>query len=1004
MDASSGRPADMFAGRQQELAALGAALATASAGEPRFVLIQGEAGIGKSALIAKFLADNLIVPVIAVSGEESEARLPYGMVQQLAAGGARLARDALDGLDLLCQHPPPPDADPLAVGAELLALFSGLQRSASGVSALQGNASQAVRSQASASPASPSQASRSQASASPPSPSHASAPQPGATIALAIEDLQWIDLASARALLFAFRRFSSDRVLVLLTSRAGASPQLGGGWERFFASDRRVIRLVLSGLGTDETDMLCRALGRPGLARPSVERLRAQTAGNPLLIRALLTELTDRELRAVDGPQHVPSSLSEVAAHRLATLSPAARDVVAAVAVLGEHFSLAEIATLTGAADSSAALGEAEREGFLLERETPAGWQVSFSHSLFRQAVYQNLGAERRRALHLRAAAALAGEAALAHRSAAAVDVDPLLASDLDEAADRAVLAGKLSLAARYRREAAAITVRGPERDERMLSAFELLIRSADAAGADSARAVIEQLPASARRDAALGQLAVITARPLDAQNLLRAAWEAADPITDAAARAEAALGLGIVLGISGSFSESARWLDRALAGASGCEPQFNAARGMRAVLLALSGAASTALDLFGDLPQRAAMVPVDQTDAVTYRGLVKLWTGNLDGAVDDLSLVVSRFHAGLQLRFPGQPLAYLSEAEFRLGRWDDAQGHAELAVSLAIDADRRYDLPFVHSAAARVPACRGDWALAAAHVTAAGEAARPLGGLAEIFVASARGIAGFAQDDPQEVLRGAAMALAIPEIDCYDDPSAFWWRPLQIWALIRTGELDSAATVLAAFEARAAERDEHLAQINAAWLSGQLMMARDEPEEAGQALAQGSELCGGEPFPFHRGLLKLEHGRCLSQLRQRKAAIAAFQAADEVFTALGAQPFTQSARAQLAALGVRPRHGDAPDLRGLTGQELRVARAVAAGLSNREVAAGLYLSPKTVEYHLSSVFAKLGVSSRHQLAARIPTHEIRAPARPEPPGPGKNLGKLPKSARWVTS
>jgi DNA-binding CsgD family transcriptional regulator len=949
--ALSARPAEVFVGRKQELVALARALDEVAAGEPRFVLIQGEAGIGKSSLIARFLQHNSTMPVAAASGEESETYLPYGMVQQLATSGARLTPDALDGLDLLSRHPPPPDADPLAVGAQLLALISGLQSNGLQGSGLPGSE----------------------------------------VVALLIEDLQWIDLASARALLFAFRRLTADRVLVLLSSRAGASPQLGEGWERFFASDRRVTRLILTGLATDETDMLCRVLGRSGLTARNVERLREHTAGNPLLIRALLAELTDRELRAADGPLHAPRSLAELVAHRLATLSQAARDVVAATAVLGDHSSLAEVVYVTGAADSSAALGESERAGFLVERQTPSGWQVSFVHPLFRQAVYQNLGAERRRALHLRAATAVAGDAALAHRSAAAVGPDPDLATDLDDAADKAALAGKLSLAARYRQQAAAITVRGPERDERVLSAFELLIRCADAARADAARPVVEQLPASSRRDAALGQLAVLTARPLDAQNLLRAAWDAGDPVTDAVARAEAAFGLGVLLGISGSFADSTIWLDRALASASGTEPRFNAARGMRAILLTLSGAGGTALDLFRDLPQRAASVPLAQTDAVTYRGLVKLWTGNLDGAVEDLALVVSRFHAGLQLRFPGQPLAYLSEAEFRLGRWDHCQSHAELAVSLARDADRRYDLPFVYSAAARVPACRGDWAVAAAQVTAAEDAARTFGGFAEIFAASARSILGFSRDDPHEVLRGAAMALAVPEIDCYDDPSAFWWRPLQIWALIRIGQLDEAAATLTAFESRAAERNEHLALINAAWMHGLLAMARDDLEQASQALAQGSGLCGGEPLPFHRGLLDFEHGRCLSRLRQRKAAITALRAADEVFTTLGAQPFAQSARSELAALGVRPRHGDDLDLRGLTTKELRVAQAVAAGLSNREAASRLYISPKTVEFHLSSIFAKLGVSSRHQLAARIPSHDVPGvPARREASDQGK--------------
>ena len=940
----SARSAEVFVGREEELTTLAAVLGEVSAGEPRFVLIQGEAGIGKSSLISEFLAGRENLPVVTASGEESEAYLPYGLVHQLAVSGARISPDALGGLDLLSRAPPPPGADPLAVGVELLALVSSLQGSD--------------------------------------------------VIAVVIEDLQWMDLASARALLFAFRRLSADRVLVLLSSRSGANPEFGGGWERFIRSDRRVTPLILSGLDIDETGALCRALGRSGLTTRGLQRLREQTGGNPLLTRALLAEATDTELKAPDGSLHAPSSLADVVAHRLAMLSPAARDVVAAAAVLGDNCSLAEVAEVIGTADAAAALGEAEQAGFLLERQSTSGWRISFVHLLFRQAVYQDLGAMRRRELHLRAATAVAGDAALAHRSAAAVGPDRELATDLDEAASRAMLAGKLSLAARYRQQAAAVTARGPEHDERILSAFELLVRSADAALADAARPDVEQLAASSRRDTSLGQLALVTARPLEAETLLRAAWDARDPLAEVAAGAEAAFGLGILLGISGRFTESSIWLNRALASASGNEPWLGTGKGMLAVLDTLSGAAGKALGLFGDLPQRAAMVPLAQTDSVTYRGLVKVWTGDLEGAVDDLALVVSRMHAGLQLRFPGQPLAFLADAEFRLGRWDDSHGHAELAVSLAIDTDRRYDLAFVHSAAARVPACRGDWAAAVSHVTTAVGAAGTFGGFAAVYAASARSILGFARDDPREALRGAAMALAVREIDCYDDPSAFWWRPLQIWALIRIGQFDDAATTLTAFESRAAERDEQLALINAAWLRGQLAMAHDDLNEADQALLQGLDRCGGQPFPFHRGLLQLQHGRCLSRMQRRKAAITAFRSADQVFTTLGARPFTQSARSQLDALGLRARHGDDADLGGLTIQELRVARAVAAGLSNREVASQLYLSPKTVEFHLSSVFAKLGLSSRRQLAARIHDRAVPAvPGRRETTAQGKTWG-----------
>jgi DNA-binding CsgD family transcriptional regulator len=927
-DRTHARPKRVFVGRAPELAELSAALAAAHASDPQVVLIEGEAGIGKSSLISQFFGGQPSVPVVTASGEEAEAFLPYGLVEQLTAGAVAVSAGALADLQLI-SHGPGADADPLTVGVELLALISSLQG--------------------------------------------------GVTVAVVVEDLQWVDPASARSLLFACRRLNADRVLVILTCRPGGISSLGEGWERFVSGDRRSTRLTLGGLGVEELGMLCRALGRTALSHRAYRRLRRFTGGNPLLTRELLAELADDTLNDVHGMLRAPRSLAEVIRLRLAALSPAAHDVVAAAAVLGQHCTLVDVAAvagMTGATGPAAALAEAERAGILLEEETPSGWRLSFPHLLVRQAVYGELGAERRRALHLRAAAVADGEDSLAHRTAGAAGVDRALAADLDQAAGQAAAAGKLRLAARYLQQAATMSEAGPERAERMLSSFELLVRVADVSQAEAARPAVESLPVSARRDAALGQLALLAARPADARTLLQAAWDAHDPAADEAAGQDAAIGLGMLLGISGSLTASARWLDRALDSATGSEPWYETVRGMRAIPFTLSGQGDKALSLFDDLPERAAMVPAAQTVSVAYRGIVQLWTGDLHGAIEDLGVAVQRIRAGLQLRFPGQPLAFLAEGEFRRGRWDDCQDHADLAVSLARDADLYYDLPIVHSAAARVPACRGDWTTAAGHVEAAEDAARAFGGLAEIFAASARSILGFARDDPDEVLRGAAMALAVPEIDCYDDPAVFWWRPLQIWALIRTGRLTDAKTILAGYDSRATDRAEFLALINAAWLHGWLAMAHGELEQAEQVLRNGCQASAGEPFPFHRGLLNLQHGRCLSRLRQRKAAIAAIRAADDIFSSLAADPFMQAARAELGALGVRPRGGGDPDLPGLTAQELRVARLVASGLSNREAAEQLYLSPKTVEYHLASAFTKLGVSHRHQLAARIRARE----------------------------
>jgi DNA-binding CsgD family transcriptional regulator len=254
--------------------------------------------------------------------------------------------------------------------------------------------------------------------------------------------------------------------------------------------------------------------------------------------------------------------------------------------------------------------------------------------------------------------------------------------------------------------------------------------------------------------------------------------------------------------------------------------------------------------------------------------------------------------------------------------------------------------------------------------VAAAERAARSIGGFAAVFAASARALLGLARDDPGEARRGADLALAVSEIDNYDDPAAFWWRPLQVWSLIMTGDLDEAETNLTSFASRAAARKQHPALAQAAWLRGSLARARGDLEQAELVLRKGRQAMSALALPFWRGLLDLEHGRCLARMQRRVAADDALRAARDRFGALGARPFLEAASSEIESLGLHARPG--MDQPALTGQEQRVVRLVASGLSNREAAAQLYLSPKTVEYHLAHAFTKLGVRSRHQLIARV--------------------------------
>jgi DNA-binding CsgD family transcriptional regulator len=931
----------VFAGRDRELAGLAGLLARASAGAPQVALIEGEAGMGKSALAAEFLARHREVPVLAASGDAAERGLAFGLIRQLTGrvSGVPPAR-----LPLLTAGPDSA-AHPLSVGAELLELIAAWS-AASG-------------------------------------------------LIVVAEDLQWADPPSAQALLFALRRLAGHRVLVVLSARPHGLRQLGESWARLAVTGRRCSRMALTGLDRAELARLAGLLGRGGLSRRTLDRIADFSGGNPLFAGALLAELPDRVLDGPAGPGgpagpagglYVPASVSSVILPRLSALPSEARELVSAVAVLGGSCGMAAAAALIGLARPDRALDDAAAAGFLVA--AAGGRQVRFADELTRQVVYGDIGTARRRSLHRWAASVSDGPEALAHAVAAASGLDEQLAARLDAAATAAADRGEAGQAARQLAQAAELGGR-PQRPERLLAALELFVSAADAAGGQPLQPLVERLPPGARRDAALGQLALLRGRTAEGQALLAAAWVAG---CDRASAAEAAASLAVCYGNARMLPECRTWTVRSAEAVPWAAPaagRAGVARCLQALARALSGDAAAALGLLGRLPDPAALVPAAQAGELTIRGVLRLWTGDLAGADDDLSACAGLLSDGRPLRFPGTALSYLAETEFRLGRWDDAAAHAELAVSLAEEAGRASDLPLARSVAGQIAAVRGDWEQARAQLTAAEQAARRAGTGAAIAVAgSALSLLGFARDDAAGVLSGTARIMAMPGIQSYDDPAASWWWPMRIWALLRTGRPTEATAALAAFEASAAERPgADLAAVHCARLRAAIALSRGDQPRAQRVLDQASAAAGRLPMSLPRVLFDLERARCLARGRNRPAALARLRSAHQALVELGARPFALAAQAELAALGLRDRpaaDGSFPSGSGLTAQELQVAKLVAAGLSNRETAARLYLSPKTIEYHLARIFAKLGVRTRYELAARLqPEGSEREAARP---------------------
>ena len=923
--AAAGQNRKMFVGRSGELAALEAAAAAARGGQPQVMLIEGEAGAGKSSLLARFASPVTGTAVLRASGDQAEQLLPYGIVGQLVASARGAGRPpGLLTSDLSDQ------VDPLAVGADLVVWLGQCCR--------------------------------------------------GQQIVLAaIDDLQWADGPSAQALLFALRRLQADRVLVVVSARPGELSRLGEGWPRFLAGDHRAGRVRLGGLGPRDVVALGRALGAGELPRRAVRRLLEETGGNPLYCRAVLEEAGAGGRDLGGEALGVPRSLAGVVLLRVGALSPAARELVAAIAVLGHHCGLAAAAALAGLGDPLSALGEAVAAGILAEQPGRAAAGIGFTHLLVQRAVYEDLSPARRRALHERAAGLVDRYRALGHRVAAAVGPDDRLAGELAAAACEAQDLGRTTQAAAWLAQAAAVSSDPAAADRRLLDALETLIPYGGVAEAEVLAARVAAAAPGARRSWLLGALDFNAGRAAAAEDRLMEAWQSHDRVRDASVGAAAVTWLAVLCLVEGRIREAIEWGERAAAAGAATAAMRHRALGMLAIALSADGRGREGLARLTFLPTAPSEVPREDTDTLVLRGIARVLAEDLAGAIADLSTAAARLRAGVRLRYASHCLSYLAAAEHRRGSWDDAVLHAELAVSLGQDADRMWDLSLVHSVAAVVPALRGDWELASTHVRMATEAAQAFrapgaitaAAIAQAFLAIARG-------DLEGVAEAAAAIRAAGRPEFLSLLSRYDWRTLEIDALIGLARLGQAETALAELETALSPVGPPSALVTAARLRGDLATAAGQQAAAAAAFEIAWRRAQGLRVPLALAQLELSDARRLRAAGQPRAAVARLRAARQRLITLGARPYVKICDRELAAAGAPAGPKTAPALAGLTPAEQAVARLVATGRSNRQTATELYVSVKTIEFHLGHIFDKLGIRSRKDLITRIaapPSH-----------------------------
>ncbi|MGP4042800.1 ATP-binding protein [Streptomyces sp. 2A115] len=943
-----------FVGREDSLALLTAARERARAGHPQRVLVEGPAGIGKTALVRRFLRDDQ--HVLYGAGEEAESQLAFGALEQLL-GARRGGRWA----------------DAHAAGAELLEALDEAQGAGGtpacddpGVGVPDGpeaGASDDPGARAPDGPAAPA----------------ADNPVTQLPVTLVLDDAQWADHLSLQALAFAVRRLRADRVLVLVVVRDADDARLTEGLRRLFTADDAV-RVRLDGLGPAELTGLSREMGVRGLTARAAARLHAHTAGNPLHVKALLEQEGAGLLDALEEPAvapPAPKSFAALVLARLATCSPAADALVCAAAVLGSHCAPADAWEVADAdlldeerrsSDMLTALEEAVHAGLLTD--TPGDPVVRFPHPLVHAAVYHQLGPSRRAALHLRAARTVRDEAhQLRHRALAATGPDPELAAELaalgrafaDDGA-WANAAGQLTAAARLSADTAAY-------EQYTLEAVECALLAGDIPDMGEVAQRIARFTPGGWRSYLLGRLGFFDMERAEA--LLADAWHRCDPEAEPLLGARIAGQFAALHGSMAHGREMAEWADLALRLAPD-DTATDLIRYLRLTGLAMTGRATTALAALGPLPDPAVASPAE-LEELLGRGSLREKTGDLTGAIRDLRGVFGACHRRAA-SFRVVAASTLASAEYHAGHWDDANVHTGLALSLAADTDQPHIALYCRMLAALVHSARGEFAKAQAHARVAREYGQwghvnPL-----LWASLAEAHLGRAQGRPEDVIVALEPLLGLGRGGDFEQLGIVAWADLLADAWSAVGDEKRAAEALAPYEVFAAQSGQHRALLQAARARGTLEAARGEPAAAERAFQLGLRHAKHVEAPFDRALLHLAYGGFLRRAGRRTRAGEQLRTARDLLVRLDAPPDLARCDRELAACGLRSAERE-PRTRGsalLTPQELAVARLVVSGLTNRQVARELVISVKTVEYHLGRIFPKLGVDSRTRLAAAL--------------------------------
>ncbi len=320
--------------------------------------------------------------------------------------------------------------------------------------------------------------------------------------------------------------------------------------------------------------------------------------------------------------------------------------------------------------------------------------------------------------------------------------------------------------------------------------------------------------------------------------------------------------------------------------------------------------------------------------------------------------------------------MARLAIAEYFTGHWDEAAVHAEQGLAMAVDSDDHALLSLARWAITLVPGARGDWDVVQMHALAATEEAgstelfQLYAALAVAHIASSRG-------RPQEVFDALSPLARSEPRAAIDEPGVWPWQHIYAEALVMLDRLDEAETFLPPHEELAANRSHRSMMARLACARGQLEAARGNGERADSAFRAAHEGIQLVHMPYERALIGLRYAQFLRRNRRGQFAAEPLEEVRRILQQLNARPALDACDRELASgvtFSTRTTRGPS----GLTGMERATATLIVAGMTNREIAAELSLSIKTVEAYVTRAYVKLGVQSRAQLRAKARAGEVQ--------------------------